>query len=99
MSLHTSSFRIRVVGVTSGRYAPGVKPLHWEDRISAQETLLGVRTDADSASPESFNVLSNGGQATPDLGWELLLTPERSEPEKIFNWTLFGVAKPQPLPS
>lgn len=82
--------RIRVSEVLSSRYQPGARPVSWDERTIGLEQ---VKTEVG----ESLNLYSNGGQSSPDIGWELLLTEELQlaapEPslQKAYSWTLYGI--------
>ncbi len=83
--------RVQVLEVVQGRYAPGKKPISWDERTAGSDT---VRTD----TGELLYLTSSGGQSTPAPGWELLLTsenPSRSHTDNppSYHWTLYGIAK------
>lgn len=89
--------RVRVKEILSSRYEPGQRPLRWNERRPGIEI---VKTE----QGETLELFSNGGQSTPNVGWEILLTgaaaalPEDGEKEKSQNneikgiaWTLYGI--------
>ena len=73
--------RITVTNVLSSRYAPGQRPVSWDERTEGEEE---VETEESGA----IRLNSNGGQSSPAPGWELLLT---TLTPKGYEWTLFGI--------
>ena len=69
-----------------GRYAPGKKPLSWDERSAGVDK---VRT----TEGEELTLFSGGGQSTPAPGWELLLTGERNGDAPAYSWTLYGISR------
>jgi len=92
--------RIRVAEVISSRYSAGQRPVSWDDRRGGVECVI-------SDQGEKINLYSNGGQSSPAIGWEILLTEridenaEMSFPKGVessiwpVTWTLYGIAKAQ----
>lgn len=74
--------RVIVADVLSCRYAPGERPVSWDERRSGYET---IRT----TTGELIKLASSGGQSSPAKGWELLLT-KKSVPDAV-EWTLYGI--------
>jgi hypothetical protein len=72
-----------VAEILKGRYAPGSRPLSWDERIEDFEVIK-------TGEGETLTLLSGGGQSTPASGWELLLTDEVIGGQG-FRWTLYGV--------
>jgi hypothetical protein len=78
--------RVVVSRVLTGRYAPGSRPVSWDDRKEGVESVLTV-------DGQTLRLYSNGGQSTPSVNWELLLTNEQADVSgAIFSWTLYGIA-------
>lgn len=59
--------RVTVTEVLRSRYSPGQRPLSWDERHPGIEEVV-----VDSG--ERLALFSNGGQSSPAVGWELLLT-------------------------
>lgn len=77
--------RIVVSHVLSGRYPPGSRPVSWDERREAIETVTA--TDG-----QTLRLYSNGGQSTPSENWELLLTSENHDADgPAYSWTLYGL--------
>jgi hypothetical protein len=81
--------RINVKEVLESRYLPGERPTLWGDRRQGVEIV----TDENG---ENIALLSSGGQPTPAIGWQLLLTKTVSVDnldglESAHVWTLYGV--------
>lgn len=77
----------------SSRYEPGKRPTSWDERRAGVEE---IETD----TGERVLLFSNGGQSSPAVGWELLLTQTHQEATpnasaSVLEWTLYGIA---PLP-
>jgi hypothetical protein len=78
--------RVVVKELLSGRYAPGSRPVSWDDRKEGFESIV-------TEDGETILLASNGGQSTPTGAWELLLTNQiESESGPAYSWTLYGVA-------
>ncbi len=75
--------RKRISKVLSGRYAPGKKPVSWDERIQGVDICI----DSDGSELRLF---SSGDQSTPDCGWEIMLTDVNDDGH--FSWTLYGVS-------
>ena len=79
--------RVLVSQVLAGRYAPGSRPVSWNDRKEGIESII-------TSEGDTIQLFSNGGQSTPSKNWELLLTKaDRSSPDPTFSWTLYGVKR------
>lgn len=78
--------RVRVAEILNGRYAPGKKPVSWDERKAGIEKIK-------TADGETLTLYSGGGQSTPAPGWELLLTKEQNDREgaPVVQWTLYGL--------
>lgn len=86
--MQTSSRRIKVQKVISGRYPDHIRPLRWDDRTAGVEKVL-------STSGEEVVLYSNGGQSTPESGWEILLIDTVHVAEAgtaAQTWTLYGIS-------
>ena len=77
--------RVVVKRVLEGRYAPGARPLSWDKRVVGNDLI-------ETVAGETVLLASNGGQSTPDAGWELLLSDANTEDGGV-EWTLYGIAK------
>ena len=75
--------RRKISKIVSGRYAPGKKPVSWDERIGGIDVCL------DEGGSE-LQLYSTGDQSTPAPGWELLLTDLNENGQ--FSWTLYGVS-------
>lgn len=75
--------RVTVGDILSCRYAPGERPVSWDERKPGYET---IRT----TTGEVIKLASSGGQSSPAKGWELLLTKKADQ--DAVEWTLFGIA-------
>lgn len=85
--MQTSSQRIVVQKIVSGRYPENIRPTRWDDRASGVETVL-------TTSGEEVLLFSNGGQSTPEEGWEILLMDAVTIPDSNSTaraWTLYGI--------
>lgn len=72
-----------VVGKTVvSRYADGIRPQNWDQRVSGIEEI-------ESVDGVHFVLSSEGGQSTPQPGWKIMLLSEQTE--GIYSWTLQGV--------
>ena len=79
--------RVVVSQVLSGRYAPGSRPVSWDERKEGVEAVL-------TADGQTLRLYSNGGQSTPSENWELLLTKENLDATgATFSWTLYGISR------
>ncbi len=92
--------RIIVAEISAGRYDPGFKPLSWDDRRPAIESIT-------TTEGEEIKLFSSSGQSTPKTGWILMLVGKATEKElsqipnlndlgngsEIFSWTLYGIQK------
>ena len=86
--MQTSSQRIVVQKVISGRYPSNIRPTRWDDRTAGVEKVI-------STSGEEIALFSNGGQSTPEIGWEILLMDTVTSPDAATSaraWTLYGIS-------
>ncbi len=91
--------RIVVNKICSSRYEPGTRPLSWDLRSPGVEEI-------ETSEGEKLLLFSNGGQSSPGVGWELLLTGNPTvddisgvgginhQSEELACWTLFGIRPP-----
>jgi len=77
--------RIVVTKVIKGRYAPGVKPLSWDQRAPGVDIV-------ETREGRVVELSSKGGQSTPGIGWELML--QSASPTGV-EWTLYGIRAPE----
>lgn len=76
--------RVKIKEVVQGRY-PTDRPISWDHRKSGVELVR-------SAEGETLKLFSNGGQSTPQSGWELLLMREvMVGGDSALEWTLYGL--------
>ncbi len=79
--------RVVVSKAISSRYRDGERPVFWEKRQSGPEEI-------ETTSGEKLQLLCSGGQSSPQVGWEILLTSEAEAPHQgAVNWTLFGIKR------
>ena len=77
--------RVHVSSVVQARYAPGARPISWDERRAGIEKIC-------TKDGESLLLFSNGGQSSPAPGWEILLTKQtETEGASAFEWTLYGI--------
>ena len=76
--------RVCVSDIISSRYIDNQKPLSWDER---RDGLDVVRT----MDGQVLRLLSDGGQAPPREGWELMLTEDGGNDS--YRWTLYGMTK------
>lgn len=76
--------RVKVCELVSGRYAPGQRPISWDERKADVEVVK-------IEGGKELRLASSGGQSSPDKGWEILLTKHVPDSD-AYAWTLFGVS-------
>jgi len=77
--------RVVVKEILSSRYQTTDRPVRWVERIAGIDKIL-------TTSGQEVTLYSNGGQSTPETGWELLLTgPTTENGVTATSWTLYGI--------
>ena len=84
--------RVVVAESVTRRYGNKSRPLSWDKRRDGVET---IKTTDD----QTLSLYCEGGQESPERGWELLLTGKKSldastEAEssaEALTWTLYGI--------
>ncbi len=92
--------RINVKEIVESRYAPGERPVLWGDRRQGLEIVVDENGDR-------IALLSTGGQPSPAVGWQLVLTGlvaltdgaltdgegavSAETTENAHAWTLYGL--------
>jgi hypothetical protein len=76
--------QVRVGSVVSSRYPDHKKPLSWDERREGADV---VKTD----DGKVLKLWSDGGQATPQKGWVLMLSG--GDELEGYRWTLYGMPR------
>ena len=77
--------RVVISRLLSGRYAPGARPVSWDQRKEGIESIF-------TEEGETLRLYSHGGQSTPSKNWEILLTNEMLGSDgATYSWTLYGI--------
>ena len=80
--------RIKITSVIKSRYTEIdtdtalCRPKSWDSRLAEVEVVK----DHDN---QEVKLRSNGGQSSPQEGWELMLTA--GDPEQGYEWTLYSL--------
>lgn len=77
---------VAIDSVINSRYFDGRRPLSWDNRTRGIDLVRSV-------DGEQLKLISNGGQSTPNRGWQIILTD--GDATSGYNWTLYSM--PQSL--
>ena len=75
--------KIAVARLISARYI-GERPLNWDERFGGVDVI-------ETTEGEKLTLASSGQQSSPQPGWTLMITGEKSGVG--LTWTLYGIPK------
>ena len=73
---------IKIKEIVSSRYSGKDRPENWDERVAGIDSII-------ANDGNQYNLLSNGQQSPPQLGWEIIL--REGDNRAGYSWTLYGL--------